>query len=157
MRVTIVLLLALAAALACAHGDEVEVGEDSVRVPPEVVTESADRAEDRLDRESTVRLIGPDGEILGSADLSGDDDAWRVEIEIDPPQGAAGWRAFVVRGDCDGPRGRVVQLDPFAADDDGFESVTRVPRAWLKAGTSYAVRVLDGEGGVAACGEIGEI
>lgn len=147
----------LSFALGCAHGDEVEVGEDSVRVSPEVVAESADRAEDALDSEATVRLTDPSGTLRGDADLSGDAETWRLEVEITPPEGASGWRGFVVRGDCESPTGQVVQLSPFAADEDGFESVTVFPRAWLKAGTSYAVTVRGEDGATTACGNIGEI
>lgn len=141
MRSATVPLLALVAfAIACAHsgGNEVDPNADPGPSVP-------------------VRMVGPDGEIVGDADLTKADGTWRLEIGIGPADGTSDWNGFVVRGDCEKASGRVVQLDAFATADGGFESVTTFPAAWLKPGTPYAIRILDGEGGTAACGEVGEV
>lgn len=133
-------LLALVA-IACAHsGADIEGGRNADPDPS-----------------ATARMVGPDGDVVGHAHLTEADGMWRLDIGIGPVDGTSDWSGFVVRGDCEKPSGQVVQIDAFAADDGGFESVTTFPAAWLKPGTPYAIRVLDGEGGMAACGDVGEV
>lgn len=158
MRSAIPLLLALVAlAVACAHGDEVEVGEDTVGVPPRAVAGTGERAEEAVDSEATLRRADGDGDVIGYADLSGDAETLRLEVELSPPSGTTAWGGFIVRGDCASASGRIVQLSGFVADGDGFESVTVFPRAWLEAGVRYAVSVHDEDGRAAVCGELGAV
>lgn len=141
MRLATPLLAIVALVIACAHaGAGAEVG----------------RAADP-DPSAPVPLIGPDGDVVGDADLTEADGTWRLEIGIGPADGASDWSGSVVRGDCEKASGRVVRLDAFAAGDGGFVSVTAFPGAWLKPATPYAIRILDGEGGTAACGDLGEV
>lgn len=142
MRPATVPLLALVAfAIACAHsGADIEMGQNADPDPS-----------------VPVRLVGPDGDVVGDADLTQADGMWRLEIGIRSADGTPDWRGFVVRGDCEKASGRVVQIDGFAAADGGIENVTTFPAAWLKPGTPYAIHILDGEGGTAACGDVGEV
>lgn len=124
--------------------------EDSVRVPPE----AADRAGNAGDAEATVPIVGPEGARIGHADLARVEDGWRLEIEIDPPPDASGWRAWIERGDCATESGRVVEAAPFAVAGEGHGSATVFPAAWLKPDAAYAVRIVDDDREPVGCGAL---
>ena len=134
------------------------IGEETTEAAKAVgreVEEVADRTEDALDNEVTVTLTPvAESTVSGDVDLSTDEAATRVEVELTGLTAGSTYTPEIHSGACTDAGGAVAELEPIVASGMEAASTSTIDPSVLAEEADRHIAVMDEGGTMVACGEL---